>query len=153
MGSLVLAKIPRDLGFQLYSDPITVTHHISPPQAARTAAPPPPCSAPGRGSPPTAARTAECPAAKSWSLQAQLSAAALLTVLVVCSVTPLIHFLVLPILTGISRLGRVSSVAMAGESGSLVTGSGLGSRPRLQSRAVSSTEVHEVSQCSEKGPC
>ena len=73
--------------------------------------------------------------------------------LVVCSVTPLIHFLVLPILTGISRLGRVSSVAMAGESGSLVTGSGLGSRPRLQSRAVSSTEVHEVSQCSEKGPC
>ena len=71
--------------------------------------------------------------------------------LVVCSVTPLIHFLVLPILTGISRLGRVSSVAMAGESGSLVTGSGLGSRPRLQSRAVSSTEVHEVSQCSEKG--
>ena len=52
--------------------------------------------------------------------------------LVVCSVTPLIHFLVLPILTGISRLGRVSSVAMAGESGSLVTGSGLGSRQRLQ---------------------
>ena len=50
----------------------------------------------------------------------------------VCSVTPLIHFLVLPILTGISRLGRVSSVAMAGASGSLVTGSGLGSRPRLQ---------------------